>query len=85
VGSDVLWLNIPEERDRAAKAAFIFDSGASIDTALKRARLLGVGYIFIDKDWPGFQAWSGNGAAVPINSIVMDNESLLLLRTSDEG
>jgi hypothetical protein len=83
--SNLAWLSNPDEHDRAVRAAYIFDRNINIDTARQRARKLGIDYILIDKAWPGYQDWSSSGAPLPADSVVIDNESSLLLRTSDPG
>jgi hypothetical protein len=80
-GSALTWLVLPDQRDRAIKAAQIFDPTIPIDEGLLRARQLHAAYIFVDKEWPGFQAWSRSRQGLPPRAIVIDNESLLLLRT----
>jgi hypothetical protein len=81
-GSDLRWLGFPDERSRAMAASRIFDSSISISTARARAQQLGAEYILVDKDWSGFLSWSQSGVIVAPTSVVLDNESLLLLRTN---
>jgi hypothetical protein len=80
-GSAVVYLTTADERKRARESAQIFDRHISIDVALERARTLHVDYMFIVKDWPGYVDWSRASTPVPLRAIVIDNESLLLLRT----
>ena len=74
------WLNFADERDRAIKAAQIFDVTVPLDVNLKRARRLGVSYLMINKEWMGHGLWEPKNSSLQPLDIVVDNESILLLR-----
>jgi hypothetical protein len=82
-GSDLIWLYFPDERARAKEAATIFLGAISLDAARTRARCLGADYLFVDKTWRYFGTWSGAIGLLPSDAVVIDNSSLLLLRTRD--
>jgi hypothetical protein len=81
--SNLAWLSNPDEHDRALRAAYIFDRKINLDAARQRARNLGIDYILIDKQWPGYTNWASAGGPLPVDSVVIDNEGSLLLRSSD--
>jgi hypothetical protein len=83
--SDLIWLYFPDERARAKKAATIFLGAISLDAARTRARCLGADYMFVDKTWRYFGTWSGGIDALPSGAVVVDNKSLLLVRTYDSS
>jgi hypothetical protein len=82
-GSDLIWLYFPDERARATEAAKIFLGAVSLETARNRAQCLGADYMFVDKTWRFFGTWSGAKGLLPSDAVVIDNNSLLLVRTRD--
>ena len=83
-GSDPAWLNFPDERKRAAVANAIFDPNETVERSEMLASCFGASYLFVDKAWSAFATWSRTARDLPTSSIVIDNQSLLLLRVGTD-
>ncbi len=76
-----VWLNYPDEKARNAIANRIFAAQNGVEQSRQEARLAGAAYLFVDKEWSGYQNWVGNGLSVDPGAIVYQNESVLIVAT----
>jgi hypothetical protein len=76
-----VWLNFPDEKTRNAIANRIFAAQNDVQKSRQEARLAGASYLFVDKEWSGYQNWVANGLGVDPGAIVYQNESVLIVAT----
>jgi hypothetical protein len=75
-----IWLNYTDEKIRNAIANRMFAETSFEDTE-RDAREAGAAYLFVDKEWSGYEQWAKNGRGINPAAIVYENESVLITST----
>jgi hypothetical protein len=77
-----IFLNFADEKSRNAVANEIFSSD-DFEATRRKALEAGAAYLFIDKNWSGYEGWARKGLRGDPGAIVYENESVLIITTSD--
>ena len=76
-----IWLSFSDEKTRNAIANNIFAPQNDVDQSRAEARLAGATYLFVAKDWSGYQSWVTNGGGIDPTAIVYQNDGVLIIET----
>jgi hypothetical protein len=74
-----IFLNYQVEKARNSIANRIFSPDNDFETTRRLARDAGAAYLFIDKEWGDYPAWSSHGMATDRAAIVFENDSVLIV------
>jgi hypothetical protein len=77
-----IWLTYADEKSRNAIANRVFSPDASVSDSLRQAREAGAEYVFVDKQWSAYRAWSTRGLKDTPNRIIYENEAVLIIATA---